>query len=177
MGVIVISSCSSGENTFNKQIVCEVNRYKMLAEDLKDELKNAPHDEAAFLETEEGSLAFLDRLIEKQVLLQEAQAQGLDREKDFMDTIENYWEQALLKSLLKKKSEEISASISVLDEEIRDYYEESKEKLSLTRVRRDIERAIRQNKETQAMNEWIEGLMERSRIKVNSETVKKVFSK
>ena len=148
----------------------------MMVEDLRYELKNIPYDELNMLKTEEGREEYIDRLLEKEILLQEAQRQGLDREKDFMKTIEHYWEQALLRLLLEKKSKEIIGAIHVYDNEIEEYYRGSGEPLSLSEVRRDIKDAIRQEKETEAMNNWIEELRGKSQIKINRDLLNEVLS-
>jgi len=144
----------------------------MTVEDLKYELKNVPYDDASLLETEKGRLDYINRLLEKEILLQEAQKKGLDREKEFMRSIENYWEQALLRLLLQKKSNEIPGLIHVYDNEIDEYYRETGEDLS----RSDISRIIRQKKETEAMNVWVQELKKHSRVKINEKVLREIFT-
>jgi peptidyl-prolyl cis-trans isomerase C len=175
--ILFLIGCSSGTIEGDKRVVSQINKYKMTVEDLKYELKNIPYDDRELLNTEHGRREYLDRLIEKEVLLQEAQRQGLDREKDFMRSIENYWEQALLKLLLERKSREISGTVHVYDNEIEEYYKNSGEVLPLSRVKSDINRIIRQQKETEAMNTWIKELKKRSCIKIDEKLFEEVLSK
>lgn len=170
------AGCSSGGSGGDDRIVAQVNKYQMSVEDLKYELKNIPYDEMDLLKTEKGRKEYVNRLLEKEILLQEAQRQGLDREKDFMRSIENYWEQALLKLLLQRKSREISGLIHVYDNEIEEYYRDSGERLPFSEVKTDIRRVIRQKKETEAMNAWIEDLRKDSHIRINEELLEEVFS-
>lgn len=172
----ILAGCSCGEGGGDKRVVAQVNKYKMTAEDLRYELDNVPHDTSYLLRTKDGRREYLGNLLEKEILLQEAQRQGLDREKDFMKSIENYWEQALLKLLLERKSREISSLIHVYDNEIEDYYRKSGERSPLPEVRQDIRKAIRQKKETEAMNAWIEELKDRSYIRINEDVSEDVFS-
>jgi len=167
-----IAGCSSGNNNAENKIVAQINKYKMTTNDLRYELKNAPYDETASLKTENGRKRYLDRLIEKEVLLQEAQRQGIDKEKDFMKSIENYWEQALLRMLLERKSKEISNLIYVYDNEIEEYYKSSGEDLPFSKVKNEIRNIIKQKKETEAMSAWIDELKKKSYIKVNGEILK-----
>ncbi len=106
------------------------------------------------------------------MLLQEAQRQGIDREKDFMKSIENYWEQALLRLLLERKSKEISGLIHVYDNEIEEYYKNSGEDLPFSKVKNEIRDAIKQKKETDAMDEWIDELKKSSYIRVDEKVLK-----
>ena len=165
----VLAGCSAGGGG-DERVVAQVNDYKMTVEDLKYELKNVPYDDEELLETEKGRLDYIDRLLEKEILLQEAQAQGLDREKEFMKSIENYWEQALLRLLLQQKSKEISGLIHVYDNEIEEYYRETGEDLS----RSDVHRIIRQKKETATMDAWVQELKKRSRVNINEKILKKI---
>ena len=168
-----LGGCTSHRE--DEKIVAEVNKYKMTIEDLKYELKNIPRHETGLLKTSQGRRGYVDRLLEKEILLQEAQRQGIDKERDFMKSIENYWEQALLKSLLQRKSDQISGSIHVYDNEIEEYYKDSSETKPLSEVTPDIRRIIRQKKETEAMIAWIEELKERSFMKINEDILEEVF--
>ncbi len=168
--------CSSSGSEGDKRVVAEVNNYRMTVEDLRYELKNIPYDRPYLLETEEGRMRYINSLLEKEILLQEAQRQGIDKEKDFMKSIENYWEQALLKLSLEREAKRISGSIHVYDNEIEEYYKNSGEQLALPEVKRDIARLIRQKKEMDLMNAWIEELKEQSDIKINRELLEEVIS-
>ncbi len=174
--VSFLAGCSSDNRDIDRRVVAQVNNYTMMVEDLRYELKNIPHDAASLLKTEEGRMRYMDSLLGKEILLQEAQRQGIDKEKDFMKSIENYWEQALLRLLLQRKSQEISDSIRVHEEEIKEYYRNAGESLPFSEVRVDIEGIIRQKKETEAMNTWIEELKERSYIRVNKDVLNEVLS-
>ena len=171
-GILFLAGCSSGNNNAENKIVAQINKYKMTTDDLRYELKNAPYDEIASLKTEDGRKRYLDGLIEKEVLLQEAQRQGIDREIGFMKSIENYWEQALLRILLERKSKEVSNLIHVYDNEIEEYYKSSGEDLPFSKVKNEIRDIIKQKKQTEAMNSWIEELKKKSYIKVDENVLK-----
>ncbi len=63
---------------------------------------------------------FLDELVTREVLIQEAKRRGLDLKEPFRSSIQNYYEQTLLKNLTQEKMSEIHVSVS--EEEIEDYY-------------------------------------------------------
>jgi len=166
-----MTGCSSADKAEGK-VVAQINKYKMTAEDMKYEFKNAPYDEVALLKTEKGRKRYLDGIIEKEVLLQEAQRQGIDREKAFMKSIENYWEQALLKALLERKSKEVLDLVQVYDNEIEEYYRDSGEAAPLSKVKNEIKNIIRQKKEAAAMDAWINELKNKAYIKVDEEALR-----
>ena len=105
-----------------ERIVVRVNDYSMTDEDFIDEVEHSPYasEEAKDLES------LLNLAIRRQVLIQEAQRQGLDRRMGFMKTIERYWEQTLIKELLKKQTREVLVTVSEdkQDEALADWFEE-----------------------------------------------------
>ena len=171
-----IAGCSSGNNNHENKIVAQINKYKMTEEDLRYEFRNAPYDEIELLKTEEGRKRYLAGVIEKEALLQEAQRRGLDREKEFMKSIENYWEQALLKMLFERRIKEISGNIYISNNEIDEYYRGSGEDAPLSKVKNNIRDAIKQKKESEAMNAWIEELKNKAYININEKALEKAFS-
>ena len=171
-----VVGCSGNKTEGDNRVVAHVNNYKMTVEDLKYELRHTPHDKLYFLETEGGRKRYIDGLLEKEILLQEAQKQNIDKEKNFMKTIENYWEQALLRLLLEREARRVSGSIRVYDNEIEEYYIASGEKKSLSDVEKDIATLIRQRKETAAMDKWIQELRKKSDIKVNKSLLEEIIS-
>lgn len=64
---------------------------------------------------------FLDNLITKEILIQEAKRLGLDLKEPFRRSIQSYYEQTLLKNLTQEKMSELKVSVS--EEEILSYYE------------------------------------------------------
>lgn len=64
----------------------------------------------------------LEDLIQKKLLLLEAQREGLDRDAPFMETVERFWEQSLLMAIMEKKMGEFSAATYVTEEEIKSRY-------------------------------------------------------
>jgi len=169
--LIFLAGCSAEKTGPDNKVVAQINKYKMTEEDLKYEFKNAPYDEVELLKTENGRKKYLSGLIEKEVLLQEAQRQGIDREKDFMKSIENYWEQALLRILIERKSKEISSLTHVYGNEIEEYYKNSGENLPFSKVKNEIIGIIKQKKETDAMNAWIDELKSNSYIRVDEKVL------
>ena len=169
------AGCSPCDDNAENKIVAQINKYKMTAGDLKYEFRNIPYDETARIKTENGRKQYLEGLVEKEVFLQEAQRQGIDREKAFMKSIESYWEQALLRILLDRKSKEISGLIHVYDNEIEAYYEDSGEDTPFAKVKNEIIGIIKQKKETEAMDAWINELKKSSYVKVDENVVKDAF--
>ncbi len=112
-----------------ERILTEVNSYKMTVEDFKEELYKLSPAEIRMVFTSHKRMQYLDDIIRKQILFQEAQKQKLNSDEDFIKTIRRYWEQALLKKLLEKKSKQISGAIYVYPYEIENYLAKMQEKI------------------------------------------------
>jgi parvulin-like peptidyl-prolyl isomerase len=124
---LLITGCAkkAGPET----IVATINDYKMTVDDFNYESKEVLRTGKLIGEVPITKEDILDALITKEILLQEAQKENLDKDKNFMRTIELYWEQTLLKNLLTKKSKDIEKQISVYEDEIVAYYNKMKTKI------------------------------------------------
>ncbi len=108
--VCVVGFCfGCSQKAEEKKVVARINNYVMTLEDLEDEIKHSPYYTGDRTEDLEE---LLDLAIRRQVLIQEAQRQGMDRHKSFMKTIGRYWRQSLIKELLEKESQRIYKNIS-----------------------------------------------------------------
>jgi len=113
----------------SEEIVAVVNDYKMTVEDFNYESKDVLRMGIIVGDMPAIKDDILDALIVKELLIQEAQKRNLDKDRNFMKTIELYWEQTLIKNLLTKKSREIERTTTVYEDEILDYYNKMREKI------------------------------------------------
>lgn len=138
--ILIVCFCSGcGKKGNGSQVVARINDYVMTVADMEDEIKYSPYA-AEVMENLEKTL---DLAVRKQVLIQEAQRQGLDRKKSFMKTIERYWRQTLIKELLEKETQRIY-------------------------------RTVTKEEQVEAMNEWMDGLYEKSNIKIYKKALKEL---
>ena len=68
----------------------------------------------------EGRKKFLEELIERELLLQEARKRGIDRDRLLLERVERFKERTVLDALMK---EEVDARATASSEEIKSYYE------------------------------------------------------
>jgi len=120
----------------DKVVLVKINSYKLTVDDFNDELKHSLYAGDEDVDKE----SFLDFLVRKQLLIEEAQRQGIDRSEGFMKTIERYWKQTLIKELLGEQSARIS-------------------------------RTIGEERQTEALNEWFEGLYEKADIEFDQKAL------
>lgn len=165
---IAIFSAGCGGSGEKKQILAKINNYEITAEEFNEEFKDSKY---ADNDTEESRRQFLNTLINRKLILQDAQANNLDKNKDFLRIIEKFWEQSLFKLALDKESKEVSGSIVVDDKAIKGLYEKMLEEGSVDKPYDDMYDRIKwefsNKKQSEAMNAWIDGLNKKAQIKIN----------
>ena len=86
-----------------------------------EEYRKAYEEKASTSPVPPDKKQFLDDLVTREILIQEAKQLGLDREESFRRSIQNYYEQTLLKNLTQRKMSDIHVSVS--EGEVTSYYE------------------------------------------------------
>lgn len=176
-----LSGCSpnSAEAVTEKPAVV-INQLKLTKEELKQELQTVPWSFHGPEQGADGEPEWLSRLIERELLVQEAQRLGLDRRADFMRTIERFWKEALIKLLLDRKMQEIADKIRSYEPEIEARYRQLQEESPdsslepVEEMRDEIQRSLREEKAAQAMEEWVAGLRAKSKITVDSKILEEL---
>ena len=103
LAVLMIGGCKCQAK--NKQVLARINNYEITKQEFNEEFKDSAYGVS---DTEESRKSFLENLINRKLILQDAQRQGLDKDSAFLKSIERFWEQSLLKVMLDKKSKDIS---------------------------------------------------------------------
>ena len=114
-----------------RQVIGNINDYELTIKDFMEDSGLRYRMVRPYLSKDPVKIKeeIIDKLMTKNVLLQEAQRLSLDKEKAFMREIEAYWQQALLKMLIKNKTEEISKLVTVGEREMKNEYQLMKRKL------------------------------------------------
>ena len=118
----------------------------------------------------------MQNLINRKLILQDAEAGGLAKEPGFLKMIERFWEQSLLKLALDQKTKEIAGAAFVSDKVVEETYEkirkEGKTDKTYDQMYNQIKWEITKLKETQMLNNWMSGLRNKAEIKVNKDLLK-----
>jgi hypothetical protein len=125
-GLILLAFLSSGcggERSPKGKIIATVNGEPVYVKDLDRSLELSAKRDPMFKVTPETLKGQMDMLIDKRLLIQEARGKKLDQTDRFIDTIKAFWEQTLIRDLVNFKDKEISSSVSVSGEEVRDYHD------------------------------------------------------
>lgn len=173
---IGLSAAGCGKGDGQAMVVAKINDYKMAVEDFNYESGEVFHISRVLGDVPVTKEAVLNALITKELLLQEAQKENLDKNRDFLRTIELYWEQTLIRNLLEKKSREISKKVMVYDEDIVSYYNSitAEQKKTIEEMRDEIAKRIKSDKEKELLDQWIERLHSKARIKINKRVLDEI---
>jgi hypothetical protein len=170
--LVFLFSCGQ-DKTEESEIVCRINEYKLPVEDFQRQLAEEVEMEETFKLTQEAKEEFLEGLIRKELLIQEAKELKLDRRRKFVKAIERYWEATLIRDLMDMKCEEIRKKICISEEEIETRYKEMNKRHdglpNLSEMHDQIREELREEKEAGMLEEWIRGLKDKANIEINED--------
>ncbi|MBW2038999.1 MAG: peptidylprolyl isomerase [Deltaproteobacteria bacterium] len=139
-------ACDKAESPKGKELA-KVNDREITLEEFNQEMEHLPTYLKPMMVSAEARKEFLQNLIDRELLLQEAKKRGLDRDKQILAKLERFKQglviEALLGELFKGKDE-------VSDEEVEAYYRENKEKFLVgerIRVRHILVKTLPEAKE------------------------------
>lgn len=162
---------SCARQTKSEDAALVINSYTITANEFNELFK-----EVNIEDTPKARQAFLNNLIARKLLLQEAEREGLDKQKDFLKAVENFWQQSLIKIMVDKKVKEISSTLQVSDKEVEDFYNGWKaqnpdDDTKLNDVRESIMQRLLREKQGNIVNSWIRGLRDKSNVNIEKKAL------
>lgn len=156
----------------DEKIVIRINDYQMSLDNFLQEYSELNLEQ----DTLQSREAFIDNVITRKILLQEAQRQGLDKKKSFLREIERFWEQSLLKIVIDEKMKSLSDSLKVEDSEIQAFYSGwKKENPDDARTVADLKETIKwqllKEKQDLLLEAWLKKMRDESKITVDNKNI------
>jgi hypothetical protein len=155
--------------------VAQVNDYVIGSADFSRELSESARFHSIAGLTPSDKRTRLNHRIQRELLIQAAVAQGLDREDHFRESIEKFWEQALITNLLRREAGRLEKEILVTIEEIEEEYRELSAKApgcpSMDQMMQTIESNVREKKKKKAMDAWVDQLWKNAKITIHEENL------
>lgn len=154
------------------RVLAKINAYHLTLNEFERQLAENMELEPDLKLTRESKKKFLDQLIQKELLIQEAMRLKLDRREAFIRAIERYWQQTLIRDLIDMKGAEISKGIVVTEEEIESRYRKMKavndDLPPFQDIREQILKDLKEEQKTRKLKAWIENLKKTATIQINS---------
>jgi len=121
-------STSGGAHPEGKKegkVLAEVNSGSITTGDFDRELKNLPEYLKAMADTPQGRKEMLDTMVIRELILQQAAKDGLDKGAEIEDKLQDLKKRLIVESFLKKK---VEVESKVSDEDMKKFYEQNKDK-------------------------------------------------
>lgn len=109
-------------------VLAEVNSGTITTGEFDRELKNLPEYLKAMAETPQGRKEMLDTMVIRELILQQAAKDGLDKSPEIEDKLQDLKKRLIVETFLKKKVESDS---NVSDEELKKFYDQNKDKFKV----------------------------------------------
>ena len=120
---LLLAGCSRcGSHAPKDQTLFKINNYSMTVDEFVREVNSDPSLTVSITGKKRTTGEILDDVIQKKSLLLEAQKEGLDKKRQFMDMVERFWEQSLLRAVVENKMKALSDNAGVGEEELKDRY-------------------------------------------------------
>ena len=171
---LVFAGCGSDPVPAAKESVIQVNNWGISLAEFNDLLRFEIYADPEIDLTRDSRAAFIDYLIQKELMIQEAARLKLDRKEEFVRTIQTYWESTLIRHLLDLKTEEFKKMILVTEDEIDDYYAENKDwfdGVPTAEVREQITQSLTSRKLSARMDEWTDSLRQNAQIIIDPQLI------
>jgi hypothetical protein len=165
---LMLSCCSN--DAPDKKVISRINDFELTLDEFQNQLAMELELDEDFKLTHETRKQFLEEIIRKELLIQEAKRKKLDQQKKFIQTIEQYWESTLIRNLIDLKSEEINKKVVVSEEEIKLHYDQMKNQNpsipDFQQLHNQIEKKAKEEKRTRLLKEWMDNLRENASIEI-----------
>ena len=128
--VAALVGCQGGNTTKadgkkEGKVLAEVNSGSITTGDFDRELKNLPEYLKTMADTPQGRKEMLDTMIIRELILQQAAKDGLDKGAEIEEKLQDLKKRLIVESFLKKK---VEVESKVSDEEMKKFYEQNKDK-------------------------------------------------
>jgi len=133
---IWLSGCGNNPEKRGK-VIATINNEPIFVKEFNAALALTRKRDPLYKVTPQTLKEHVDLLIDKRLLIQEAKKLDLDQADRFINTIQTFWEQTLIRDLVAKKHKEFDKTVSVTDDEIRDYYNNMAYRITYKVVRND----------------------------------------
>ena len=166
-------ACAKTKN--GDTVVATINNEPLYAKDLKRNIALNLMSNPEFKITPQTLDKHINMMVDKRLLIQEAKKQKLDETERFVNTIETFWEQALIRDLIEYKSKEFTKTVTVTEEEMRNFYDKLKPPTaSFDEMKQDIQQKVKNKKIQKLFQEWLTELRKTSKININNNTLKDI---
>lgn len=165
--LFVVGSACSGKPEEASQVLALVNGREITSGEFDRRWSQVPDFARTAYEGADGRRKFLDELITRELLLQEARKQGLDRSRALVEHVERFKERTLLDQLIR---EEVDARITVTPADMQAYYAANPgsfgASLSFEDAQEQVKEQLLAEKQRRRFDEFVASLRAKAKLRV-----------
>lgn len=102
--ILFVAGCTKKDS--DSPVIAKINGKAITKEDFINEINKMPEWARGRFLSDEGKKQFLDELIKKELIYNDARGKGLHRDKDFKDKVSEFEKMTLVRAVLEKEVEE-----------------------------------------------------------------------
>ena len=136
----------AGKKEQKGQVIAEVNGVVITTEDFKKELEVLPPYLKQMAASPEGQKEMLDSMVVRELVMQDAQKQGIDKSPEIAAKMEDMKKRVVVEAYLKKKVEE---QVKLSDADLQKFYDQNKDKFKAGEQLRASHILVKTEKEAQ----------------------------
>lgn len=169
----VLAGCHPGQPE-QAQVLARVNEFELSVAEFQEQLAEELALRPDFKLTQQSKREFLEQIIRKELLIQEALRCKIDRSEKFIKGIERYWEQNLIRDLMESQGEQFKKRTLVSQEEVARRLAEFKASgqagsLPPEQMAPRLERDLREEKQREALAGWIAELRQQANVQIDEQ--------
>ncbi|MEI6437994.1 MAG: hypothetical protein WCO69_04505 [Candidatus Omnitrophota bacterium] len=164
-----------GSNIKPKELVVfSVDGYSVTLSEFNDGFDKSDYAERE--DIEKARAEYAQHLIDQKLILLDAQKKGIDKDQEFLKSIERLWEQSLTSVALGRKLHDIDAGLTLSEPELRQFYENMVKSGITTKSYEDVYPQIKAQAQKQMqsrlLDEWLKSLRSGATIDINKNLLK-----
>ncbi|MBF0620239.1 MAG: hypothetical protein HQL19_08750 [Candidatus Omnitrophica bacterium] len=164
----LLAGCGSGIKP-KELVVFSVDDYSVTLAEFNEGFDKSDYAERE--DIEKARAEYAQHLIDEKLIMLDAQKKGLDKDREFLKSIEHLWEQSLTTVALGRKLREIDGSLTLSEPELRRFYENMVKSGITTKSYEDVYPQIKaqaqKQMESRLLDEWMKSLRSGARIDIN----------
>ncbi len=125
---LALFACKPASNVESKQdgkVLAEVNGKAITVNDFNAEVENLPPYVKPMAQTAEGKKELLDSMVVRELVLEQAKKDGIDKSKEVEAKLEDLKKRVIVEAYVRKK---IEGDIKISDEDMKKFYDQNKDK-------------------------------------------------
>ena len=173
--LMAVTGCGSGKPPRPElPVLATVSGYDIRVDEFDEGFATSPY--ASRTDALQARREYLDTLINQKLILLDAQKKNIDKQPDFLKSVERFWAQSLLTVSLGQKTLELQKGAMVREDDVRRIYDNMVKDGVTEKPFEDVYPQIKWQAEKQLqserLNAWIESLRKGASVNIDENALK-----